>query len=130
MAVETIVDTRLDNQLDDERAACNDAITKAVNASTTAIIAHRKGKIDAAMTAEAAQRSTETQAKIGEAATRELAGLQSWVPVMRVVTRGAKKILHVSDWSGGTGRKPGTGYIGQNGIATSAAQAADIRGAV
>ena len=49
---------------------------------------------------------------------------------MRVVTRGAKKILHVSDWSGGTGRKPGTGYIGQNGIATSAAQAADIRGAV
>ena len=49
---------------------------------------------------------------------------------MRVVTGGAKKILHVSDWSGGTGREPGTAYIGQNGIATSAAQAADIRGAV
>ena len=49
---------------------------------------------------------------------------------MRVVTRGAKKILHVSDWPGGTGRKPGTGYIGQNGFVISAAQAAEIRGAV
>ena len=203
MAVETIVDSRLDNQLDDERAARNDAITTAVNTSTTAIIAGRKGAIDAAIiteraaidrsvnsktaiidarvttsdanlatersermaadtaeaaarehavraldtkvtgdiaaaerrldteletaiTAEAAQRSTEIQTKIGEATARELAGLQSWVPVMRVVIRGAKKILHVPDWSGGTGRKPGTGYIGQNGIVTSAAQAADI----
>ena len=203
MAVETIVDSRLDNPLDDERAARNDAITTAVNTSTTAIIAGRKGAIDAAIiteraaidrsvnsktaiidarvttsdanlatersermaadtaeaaarehavraldtnvtgdiaaaerrsdtkletaiTAEAAQRSTEIQTKIGEATARELAGLQSWVPVMRVVIRGAKKILHVSDWSGGTGRKPGTGYIGQNGIVTSAAQAADI----
>ena len=35
---------------------------------------------------------------------------------------GAKKILHISDWSVGTGRKPGTVYIGQNGIVTSAAQ--------
>ena len=218
IAVETIADTRLDNQLDDERAARNDAITTAVNTSTTGIIARRKGAIDAAIiteraaidrlvnsktatidatvtapdadlatersermaadtaeagrreaamtaeaaarehtvraldtkltgdiaaaerrsatkletaiTAEAAQRSTEIQTKIGEAAARELAGLQSWVPVMRVVTRGAKKILHVSDWSGGTGRKPTTGYIGQNGIVTSAAQAADISVAV
>ena len=203
MAVETIVDSRLDNQLDDERAARNDTITTAVNTSTTAIIAGRKGAIDAAIsteraaidrsvnsktaiidarvttsdanlatersermaantaeavarehavraldtkvtgdiaaaerrsdtkletaiTAEVAQRSTEIQTKIGEATARELAGLQSWVPVMRVVIRGAKKILHVPDWSGGTGRKPGTGYIGQNGIVTSAAQAADI----
>ena len=210
MAVETIVDTRLNNQLDDKRAARNDAITTAVNMSTTAIIARRKGAIDAAIiteraaidrsvnsktaiidarvtasdanlatecsermaadmteagrreaamtteaaarehavraldtklrgdiaaaerradtrletaiTAEAARRSTEIQTKIGEAAARELAGLQSWVPVIRVVTRGAKKILYISDWSGGTGRKPGTGYIGQNGIVTSAAQ--------
>ena len=49
---------------------------------------------------------------------------------MRVVTQGAKKILHVSNWSVGTGQRPGTGYIGQNGVVTSAAQAADIRGAV
>ena len=69
MAVEAIVDTRLDNQLDDERAARNDAITTAVNTSTTAIIAGRKGAIDAAIITERAaiERSVNSKTAIIDA---------------------------------------------------------------
>lgn len=58
-------------------------------------------------------------------------GPQGWAPVVSVVTDGARKVLQITDWTGGEGSKPAaTGFIGATGIVATAALAVDIRGSI
>ena len=58
-------------------------------------------------------------------------GPQGWAPVVSVVTDGARRVLRITDWTGGEGSKPTvTGFIGATGIVATAALAVDIRGSI
>ena len=64
-----------------------------------------------------------------EQALVEAVGPQGWAPVVAVVTDGARRVLQITDWTGGEGSKPAvTGFIGATGIVATAALAVDIRG--
>lgn len=57
-------------------------------------------------------------------------GDKGWSPVLATVTDGQRRVLQISDWTGGQGTKPATGsYIGPTGLVPDAASAVDIRGA-
>lgn len=57
-------------------------------------------------------------------------GEKGWSPILAVVTDGARRVLQVSDWTGGAGSKPSTGqYIGATGLTATIGDAIDIRGA-
>lgn len=55
-------------------------------------------------------------------------GLDGWSPVLAVVSDSARRVLQITDWTGGDGTKPSTGYIGASGIVALIADAVDIRG--
>lgn len=58
-------------------------------------------------------------------------GPQGWAPVVAVVTDDARRVLQITDWTGGEGSKPtDTGFIGATGIVATAALAVDIRGSI
>lgn len=58
-------------------------------------------------------------------------GPQGWSPVVAVVTDSARRVLQITDWTGGEGSKPTvTGFIGATGIVATAALAVDIRGSI
>lgn len=58
------------------------------------------------------------------------AGEKGWSPILAVVNDGARRVLQVSDWTGGAGTKPATGqYIGSTGLTATIGDAIDIRGA-
>lgn len=48
------------------------------------------------------------------------AGNPAWTPVLAIETDGTARYLKVTDWVGGSGTKPGTGYVGTAGITTKA----------
>lgn len=53
-----------------------------------------------------------------------------WTPVLAVVVDGARRVLQVADWQGGTGTKPGVGlYVGLTGLTAVLADGVDVRGA-
>lgn len=56
-------------------------------------------------------------------------GDDGWAPVFTLVSDGARRVLEISDWVGGQGAKPGTGFVGASGVVATAAEAADVRGA-
>jgi hypothetical protein len=57
-------------------------------------------------------------------------GTNGWSPVLAGVTDGARRVLQVADWTGGTGTKPTTGqYVGASGLTGTIGSAVDIRGA-
>ena len=57
-------------------------------------------------------------------------GNDGWSPILAVVSDGERRVLQVSDWTGGEGTKPATGsYVGATGLVTAIADAVDIRGA-
>ncbi len=57
-------------------------------------------------------------------------GTNGWSPILAVVTDGSRRVLQVTDWTGGTGTKPTTGdYISATGLTSVLANAVDIRGA-
>jgi hypothetical protein len=56
-------------------------------------------------------------------------GLNGWTPIPGIEEAGKKAYLKVIDWFGGTGEKPPTGYIGENGIVESKRDAINIKGA-
>lgn len=57
-------------------------------------------------------------------------GEKGWSPVLAVVTDGSRRVLQVSDWTGGQGTKPAIGqYIGASGLTSTIGDAVDIRGA-
>lgn len=55
-------------------------------------------------------------------------GLDGWSPILAVVSDSARRVLQITDWTGGEGTKPSTGYIGASGIVALIADAVDIRG--
>ncbi len=56
-------------------------------------------------------------------------GETGWSPIMAIISDGARRVMQVFDWTGGTGTKPATGdYVGASGLAANIANAVDIRG--
>jgi|GEM_PF-4828498 len=55
-------------------------------------------------------------------------GNAAWSPVIANVVDGARRVLQITDWTGGGGTKPATGFIGATGLVATAALATDIRG--
>ena len=56
-------------------------------------------------------------------------GPAAWSPVIANVADGARRVQQITDWTGGGGTKPATGFIGATGLVATAALATDIRGA-
>lgn len=48
------------------------------------------------------------------------AGAPAWTPMLAIESDGTARYLKVTDWTGGSGAKPATGYIGAGGIVTKA----------
>jgi hypothetical protein len=58
------------------------------------------------------------------------AGTNGWTPILSVVTDGARRVLQIAAWSGGTGAVPSSGlYVGASGLVPDIASAVDVRGA-
>jgi hypothetical protein len=58
------------------------------------------------------------------------AGDNGWDPILALVVDGARRVLQVTDWTGGSGTKPATGlYVSASGLTATLASAVDIRGA-
>ena len=56
-------------------------------------------------------------------------GQKGWSPILAVVSDGARRVLQVSDWTGGAGTKPASGsYIGATGLTAIIGGAVDFRG--
>lgn len=68
----------------------------------------------------AAQQAADAVAAIGA----------GWTPVLAVVTDGERRVLQVTDWTGGEANKPAAGqYVGPSGFVVSIGDATDVRGA-
>lgn len=53
-----------------------------------------------------------------------------WTPVLAIASDGERRVLKVTDWTGGTGTKPTINqYVGSSGFVSTAAAAVDVRGA-
>lgn len=53
-----------------------------------------------------------------------------WTPILAVVSDGERRVLRVTDWTGGGGVEPATGlYVGAAGLVAEIADAVDVRGA-
>lgn len=55
-------------------------------------------------------------------------GAAGWTPVFALEADSARRVLRITDWTGGTGTKPATGYLSSGGLVSTAAAATDIRG--
>jgi hypothetical protein len=65
----------------------------------------------------------------GEAGANGTDGDNGWSPVFAIASDSARRVLQVSDWTGGEGTKPATGdYVGPSGLVSDIAEAVDIRG--
>lgn len=66
----------------------------------------------------------------GEDGTDGSDGNDAWTPIFASVADGARRVLRVTDWTGGEGTKPTTGlYLGPVGLTATLADATDVRGA-
>lgn len=64
------------------------------------------------------------------AALETAVGKDGWSPLLRTVADGARQVIQIYDWFGGTGTKPEQlGYMGATGIVSDIAQAVNFRGA-
>lgn len=55
------------------------------------------------------------------------AGSNGWSPTFAIVDDGARRVVQVPDWTGGTGTKPTTGlYIGSIGLVSNIADGVDL----
>lgn len=56
-------------------------------------------------------------------------GTNGWSPILAIVSDDERRVLQVTDWTGGTGTKPTTGlYVGIDGLKVDIADGVDIRG--
>ena len=56
-------------------------------------------------------------------------GEKGWAPVLAIVIDADRRVLQLTDWTGGEGTKPATGdYIGATGLVADIEDAVDIRG--
>jgi hypothetical protein len=119
--------------------AINDELI--LKAAATALTAGLAGKADTAHSHSAATTSTPgfmsaaDKVKldgISGSGTPGADGDDGWSPILSVVADGTRRVLQIVDWTGGTGTKPSVvnQFIGASGIVSTAAAAADIRGAV
>jgi len=51
-----------------------------------------------------------------------------WVPIFSVIEDNGRNVMKIIDWVDGTGTKPQTGFIGEDGIVDDISLAIDIRG--
>lgn len=59
----------------------------------------------------------------------QIVGDNGWTPTPAIATDGARRVIQVIDWVGGTGTKPTTGlYVGATGLVANIADAVDVRG--
>jgi hypothetical protein len=73
--------------------------------------------------------ATGSTGSTGSAGAAGSNGTNGWSPTLAIITDGARRVLQVSDWTGGTGSKPTTGlYVGASGLTATLADAIDIRG--
>lgn len=56
-------------------------------------------------------------------------GEDGWTPLPAVASDSDRRVLEITDWTGGTGTKPAVGYLGTSGIVSAIADGVDIRGA-
>lgn len=56
-------------------------------------------------------------------------GSSAWTPLLAVESDGDRRVIRITEWTGGTGAAPATGYIGASGLVATASEASDIRGA-
>lgn len=56
------------------------------------------------------------------------AGDDGWAPMLAIEADNDRRVLKVTDWTGGDGTKPGTGYVGASGLVQDKANGIDIRG--
>ncbi len=71
-----------------------------------------------------------TAGATGGAGATGAAGADGWSPITAIVTDGERRVLQVTDWTGGTGTKPAfPRYISASGFTTVLSDAIDIRGA-
>lgn len=74
--------------------------------------------------------ATGPQGEQGIQGIQGVQGYKGWSPILATVTDGIRRVLQVSDWTGGEGTKPASGsYIGPTGLVPDIASAVDIRGA-
>ena len=109
-----------------------------VNGQTTAngaLLAGANAAAAAAETAQTAAETAETNAEAAEAAAQVIldaviaaGGYDGYSPILAVAVDGARRVLQITGWTGGSGTVPGLGYIGPSGIVATAAEATDIRG--
>lgn len=58
-------------------------------------------------------------------------GNNGWTPVFAVASDGERRVLRVTDWTGGQGTKPATGkYVGSTGLVDLVADAVNVRGPI
>lgn len=96
--------------------------------SATAAAAAASGSATAAgLSANASAQSAQDALDAFNAANALGSG---WTAVTSTVADGVRVVLRVTDWTGGKGPKPATGYVGSSGLVATAALAANIRGAV
>lgn len=109
-----------------------------VSGETTANGAILAGAQTAQAAAEAAQTAAEaaqTAAETAETSSQDIldqilaiGGYNGYSPILAVATDGARRVLQITDWTGGAGTKPSTGYLGVSGIVANIADGVDIRG--
>lgn len=109
-----------------------------VSGETTANGALLAGAQTAETNAETAQTAAEAAQAGAEAAEASAAvilaevlaagGYDGYSPILAVATDGVRKVLQITDWTGGAGPKPTTGYLGASGIVADIADGVNIAG--
>lgn len=55
-----------------------------------------------------------------------LQGRHGWTPVLAIALDGARRVLEVTGWTGGTGDEPAAGYVGPTGLVPDIADGVDL----
>ncbi len=56
-------------------------------------------------------------------------GASAWTPMLAIEVDGTARYLKIVDWTGGTGAKPATGYVGTDGATTTKSLAPNLNAA-
>lgn len=102
-----------------------------VNGQTTANGALLAAAQAAQVGAEAAEDTAVTAATSSQDILDQIlaiGGYNGYSPILAVATDGARRVLQVTDWTGGAGTKPATGYVGVSGIVPNIADGVNIAG--
>src|SRR5690606_18655224 len=113
-------------------SAASTATTKAGDAEASALAAAGSASTASTKASEAsghADRAEQAAEDAEDILQQVLAHGNGWTPVLAMVSDGERRVVQVTDWTGGQGTKPATGYLGATGVVSDIAQAIDVRGA-